>query len=127
MTEERFYANNTFVANWDNSYWQDRDAMKKKLNWSGFKGITQEDAVISTSMGPIYDRTQEHLVAADAAIVRLRKRLLDCLKKMEKGEDPIGLNLKDMTNVIGFDIDLPDGTKWREHASEQGLHSAEKP
>jgi phenylpropionate dioxygenase-like ring-hydroxylating dioxygenase large terminal subunit len=127
MTEERFYANNTFVANWDNSYWQDRDAMKKKLNWSGFKGITQEDAVISTSMGPIYDRTQEHLVAADAAIVRLRKRLLECLKKMEKGEDPIGLNLEDMTNVIGFDIDLPDGTKWREHASEQGLHSAEKP
>ncbi len=126
MTEERFYANNTFVANWDYGYWQDRDAMKKKLNWSGFKGITQEDAVISTSMGPIYDRTQEHLVAADAAIVRLRKRLLDCLKKMEKGEEPIGLNLEDMTNVIGFDIDLADGTQWREHASQQGLHSAEK-
>ena len=126
MTEERFYANNTFVANWDYGYWQDRDAMKKKLNWSGFKGITQEDAVISTSMGPIYDRTQEHLVAADAAIVRLRKRLLDCLKKMEKGEDPIGLNLEDMTNVIGFDIDLADGTQWREHASQQGLHNADK-
>ena len=126
MTEERFYANHTFVANWDSGYWQDRDAMKSKLNWSGFKGITQEDAVISTSMGPIYDRTQEHLVAADAAIVSLRKRLLDCLKKMEKGEDPIGLNLEDMTNVIGFDIDIPDGTRWREHASEQGLHSAEK-
>ena len=45
---------------------------------------------------------------------------------MEKGEDPIGLNLEDMTNVIGFDIDIPDGTRWREHASEQGLHSAEK-
>jgi phenylpropionate dioxygenase-like ring-hydroxylating dioxygenase large terminal subunit len=126
MTEERFYANNTFVANWDNIYGQDRDAMKKKLNWSGFKGITQEDAVISTSMGPIYDRTQEHLVAADAAIVRLRKRLLDCLKKMERGEEPIGLNLEDMTNVIGFDIDLPDGTQWRDHAAQQGLHSADK-
>lgn len=126
MTQERFYSNNTFVANWDSGYWQDRDAMKNKLNWSGFKGITQEDAVISTSMGPIYDRTQEHLVAADAAIVRLRKRLLDCLKKMEKGEEPIGLNLEDMTNVIGFDIDLSDGTQWREHASQQGLHSADK-
>ena len=77
-------------------------------------------------MGPIYDRTQEHLVAADAAIVRLRKRLLDCLKKIEIGEEPIGLNLEDMTNVIGFDIDLPDGTQWREHASQQGLHSADK-
>ena len=34
MTEERFYSNNTFVANWDNGYWQDREAMKNKSNWS---------------------------------------------------------------------------------------------
>jgi phenylpropionate dioxygenase-like ring-hydroxylating dioxygenase large terminal subunit len=125
MTEERFYANNTFVADWSNGYWQDRAAMKNKTNWSGFKGITQEDAVISTSMKPIYDRTKEHLVAADAAIVRLRKRLLDCLKKIEKGEEPIGVQLQDMTNVIGFDVDMPDGSEWRKQAAKQGLHSAD--
>ncbi|MEI6382677.1 MAG: Rieske 2Fe-2S domain-containing protein [Betaproteobacteria bacterium] len=126
MTEERFYKDNTFVANWDNSYWQDRDAMEKRKNWSGFKGITQEDAVISTSMGPIYDRTQEHLVAADAAVVRLRKRLMDSINLNEKGEDPIGLHLQDMTNVIGFDVDMPDGKIWREYAHQQGLHKGEK-
>lgn len=126
MTEERFYANNTFVANWDHGYWQDRDAMRKKLNWSGFKGITQEDAVISTSMGPIYDRTQEHLVASDAAIVRLRKRLLDNLKRLENGEDPLGIHLTDMRNVIGFDVDMEDGSQWRQQAIQKGLHSADK-
>ena len=125
MTEDRFYSDNTFVANWDNGYWQDREAMKKKSNWSGFKGITQEDAVISTSMRPIYDRTKEHLVGTDAAIVRLRKRLMECLKKIEKGEAPMGVNLQDMTNVIGFDIDMPDGTEWRKQAAKQGLHSAD--
>ena len=67
---------------------QDREAMKG--DWGGLGGVEKEDAIISLSMGPIFDRTQEHLVAADQAVVRLRRRLLDCVKMVEAGEEPLG-------------------------------------
>ena len=61
-----------------------------KRDWGGLGGVEKEDAVMSLSMGPIFDRTQEHLVAADQAVVRLRRRLLDCVKLVEAGEEPLG-------------------------------------
>ncbi len=123
LMEERFYKDNQFVANWDDSrFHQDRAAMREKRSWSGFHGITQEDAVISTSMGPIYDRSTEHLVAADAAIVRLRQRLLDSVRRCENGQAPIGVELADMTHMRGFDRDIGEADSWRPHAAHHTEH-----
>jgi phthalate 4,5-dioxygenase oxygenase subunit len=87
--------------------------------WSGFRGIALEDAVIVTSMGPIYDRGQEHLVAADLAVVRFRRRLLDSANRVERGEDPIGVSA-DFSKITSVDSPLPAGQHWRalvpEHA-----------
>src|SRR5262249_31670829 len=66
---------------------QRRDQMDE--NWSGFRGISTEDTIIAISMGPICDRSREHLIASDLAVVRFRSRLLDSLKRMDSGEDPI--------------------------------------
>ena len=96
--------------------------MREKRSWSGFHGITQEDAVISTSMGPIYDRSTEHLVAADAAIVRLRQRLLDSVRRCENGQAPIGVELADMTHMRGFDRDIGEADSWRPHAAHHTEH-----
>lgn len=125
LVEERFYKDNHFVATWDNTFNQDREAMEAKRSWSGFHGITQEDAVISTSMGPIYDRTTEHLVAADAAIVRLRQRLLDSVSRYQAGKPPIGVDLADMTHMRGFDHDIAEGDSWRPHAAHHTEHYPE--
>ena len=122
LVEERFYQDNTFVANWNDRFGQDREAMRNKLNWSGFHGITQEDSVISRSMGAIYDRSKEHLVSSDAAIVQLRRRLMESARANAQGQDPFSLNMQDMTKVIGFDADMDDGTAWRAHAASIGLH-----
>lgn len=116
LLEERFYKDNTFVASAHNGFEQDRAAMRAKESWSGFHGITQEDAVISTSMGPIYDRSTEHLVTADAAIVRLRQRLLESVRLSDAGESPLGLDIEDLTHMNGFDHDLDPGAEWRDHA-----------
>jgi len=124
LTEERFYKDFQFEGSWDNHFHQDREAMHSRASWSGFHGITQEDAVISTSMGPVYDRSTEHLVAADAAIVRLRQRLLESVRRSEAGEDPIGLNLEDLTHMRGFDVDINEGESWRTHAAH---HSTRYP
>jgi phthalate 4,5-dioxygenase oxygenase subunit len=86
-----------FRASWDNRMFQDRPAMER--NWTGFGGIEQEDAVLAVSMGPIVDRSKECLVAADKAIVHLRERLLECVRRVRAGEDPIGVGLNDCSRV----------------------------
>ena len=122
LMEERFYQDNAFVATWDNRFNQDRKAMRDKQSWSGFHGITQEDAVVSTSMGPIYDRSTEHLVAADAAIVRLRQRLLDSVRLQQAGKAPLGVELADLTHMRGFDVDISEKDSWRPHAAHHAEH-----
>ncbi len=116
LEETRFYADHAFQATKAQRFHQDRKAMRERRSFSGFSGITQEDAVVSTSMGPIYDRSTEHLVAADAAIVRLRRRLLDAVKMTQEGRDPPCVNEEDMTHMRGFDLNLQEGDDWHEHA-----------
>jgi len=122
LREERYYKDDRFVATWEDHFHQDRAAMRAKQSWSGFHGITQEDAVISTSMGPIYDRSTEHLVAADAAIVRLRQRLMDSVRLWESGQNPLGVDIADLTRMRGFDRDLADDASWRPLAAHHTEH-----
>jgi phthalate 4,5-dioxygenase oxygenase subunit len=100
------YSDNTFKATDVNRYGQDRQAMRQKRSWSGLDGLTQEDAAITLSMGPVYDRTAEHLVAADAAIVKLRQRLLESVAAEESGSDPIGLDIADLSGMRALDQDI---------------------
>ncbi len=122
LLEDRFYAHGEFVAGWHDGFQQDRAAMRAKSSWSGFHGITQEDAVISVSQGPIYDRSTEHLVGSDAAIVRLRQRLLDAVRMNAAGQDPLGLQLEDLTHMHGFDVDIAPDASWRPHAAAHAEH-----
>jgi hypothetical protein len=117
LRDERFYQDLTFCADESERWNQDRQAMREKRSWSGFHGLTQEDSVVSLSMGPVFDRSSEHLVAADAAVVRLRQRLLDSVALSEEGADPLGVNMEDMSLVAGFDRDLGPGESWREFAA----------
>lgn len=89
---------------------QRRDEMDH--HWSGMKGVEHEDAAMALSMGPLFDRTLEHLVAADGAVVRLRKRLLDCVKAVEAGEEPLGATMEDLTGV-SVTSDAPLDQPWQ--------------
>jgi phthalate 4,5-dioxygenase oxygenase subunit len=81
--------------------------------WSGFRGIALEDAVIATSQGPIYDRTREHLIASDLAVVRFRRRVLESAARVERGEDPVGVDA-DFGRVTAIDAPIPAGGRhWR--------------
>ena len=70
----------------DNAWGQDREAMGKG-HFSGFTAsVLHEDVAVQMSMGPIVDRSREHLCGTDLAIVRLRRQLLDRLARFEAGE-----------------------------------------
>jgi hypothetical protein len=48
-------------------------------------------------MGAIADRTDEHLGQSDRAITRVRRRLLESVRRTMQGDDPIGV-----TSAIPF-------------------------
>jgi phthalate 4,5-dioxygenase len=73
----------------ENGHLQDRAAMRNG-SWTGFRGIMAEDAAMTESMGPIVNRAGEHLGLSDAAVIRLRRLLLDSVHNFQRGQDPPG-------------------------------------
>src|ERR1700730_10211587 len=72
----------------EHNYGQDREAMKNG-HFSGFVGnLLQEDTVTQASMGPIVDRTKEHLSSSDVAIIHARRLLLDAVADAAAGRVP---------------------------------------
>lgn len=116
LHDPRFYDPEScnFLASWENGFLQDRAAMRS--NWTGFQGIEVEDVVTALSYGPIFDRSKENLVTADMAVVRLRRRMLENIRRWEAGEGVMGANVADMTMVAAPAIDVPAGTKWQDLA-----------
>jgi nitrite reductase/ring-hydroxylating ferredoxin subunit len=78
------------VANRRNDYLIDRAAQKAKKSFSGIFGVGVQDAAIQESMGPIQDRTREHLVSSDNGIVKTRRRLMDAASAVARGLAPPG-------------------------------------
>lgn len=75
------------VQDADRAWGQNRQLMAHG-NHTGFTEIVVEDFVTQVSMGPIVDRSDEYLCSADQAIVRLRRHLLQALKKFMANETP---------------------------------------
>jgi hypothetical protein len=94
-----------------NNYLQNRQAMRDG-NWSGFSGVAYEDAAVNLAQGPILDRTKEHLVQADAACTRVRRLLLDAIKKVQRGEDPPGLSLRNAGAIQALDFAVSEPAEW---------------
>ena len=102
-----------YLATPDNRFGQDLSRMSE--TWSGLAGLVPEDASIGVSMGPIVERHKEVLVAADAAVVRLRNRFLECLRLVETGQDPFGVRIDDYSKVRSLaDTNVAKGERWQD-------------
>ena len=80
------------VANKGNNYLIDRASQKSGRSFTGIKGIGRQDCSIQESMGPIADRTIEHLGASDSVIIKLRRLLLQTLRDFGAGKPLPGLD-----------------------------------
>jgi hypothetical protein len=74
-----------------NDYLIDRE-MQRKVNYTGIVGVSNQDFAVTESMGPIYDRTREHLGTTDLAIIRMRQQLINAARNLERGIEPPGLD-----------------------------------
>ena len=68
------------VRNRSNDYLVDRALQKSGQSATGIWGLGLQDSAIQESMGPIADRTREHLNRGDEVIIKVRNHLLKMLK-----------------------------------------------
>ena len=78
------------VHNLDNDFMIDRAAQKSGKSWTAMKGFGIQDCGIQESMGPISDRTREHLDVNDTHIIKLRRLMLTSLTQMAEDREPTG-------------------------------------
>jgi len=107
--------------NLDNNYLQDREQQKRET----FTGMGQifliHDSCATESMGPIYDRTQEHLGSADTAIIQMRRLLLEAVRDVADGRDPVGAHSTGGNTVRPAQMYLPEDAQWTETRLKDAL------
>ena len=103
------------LRNLGNGYMQDRKAMKSG-NFTGIRGIPNQDIAMWETMGPIANRSEERLGASDQAIVAFRKVMLDAVQKFRDGQPAIGAApevRRQQATLRSFEGMLPKGQDWK--------------
>jgi len=102
------------AADGTNDYLIDRKA-QKTVSFTGIGSIHLQDHAVTESMGPVYDRTREHLGTSDAMVIRTRKRLLDAARALrDRGQIPPGVDDPRVYAVRSGGVVLPRGADWIE-------------
>jgi phthalate 4,5-dioxygenase oxygenase subunit len=99
------------IRNRRNNYLLDRQVQKTET-FTGIDGINTQDRGIQESMGPIVDRSKEHLGPADKAIIQARRLLLGAIKTVREGGTPRGVNATYYTLRASEGV-LPRDADWR--------------
>jgi phenylpropionate dioxygenase-like ring-hydroxylating dioxygenase large terminal subunit len=114
-----WYGRFNFVQSAENDYNVDRGAQKRGESFTGIPGIRQQDIAVTDSMGPIMDRTSEHLGTTDVLIIRTRRRLLAAAKALrEQGETPPPVDRPDLYRQRSGGVVLPRGVDWWEGTAD---------
>jgi phthalate 4,5-dioxygenase len=104
-----------FLANPRNDYLIDRKKQRAS-NYTGIEGFATQDACMTEGMGPICDRTKEHLAGSDTYIIAVRKFLLKALKTFQDGVEPPGLVRDQGENMFSdansYDVMVPIDAQW---------------
>jgi phthalate 4,5-dioxygenase oxygenase subunit len=106
--------------NLGNDYLIDRDK-QKRFTFTGIEGVNTQDAALQEGMGPIVDRSREHLGTSDRAIIIMRQLMLQAVAAVENGEAPRGSDPATYRNVRALDHMIPEGVDWREALREEFL------
>jgi hypothetical protein len=107
-------------ANASNDYGLSRER-QHTVNYTGIEGTNTQDFAVQESMGPIYDRTKEHLGSADTAIIQMRRLLLEAVRDVAEGRDPVGAQSTGGNTVRPAQMLLPEDAQWTETRLKDAL------
>ena len=99
------------VRTLSNRYLQDRQAMRLG-EFTGIRGIPNQDIAMWETMGPIADRTHDRLGASDLAIVEFRRMMVGAAAAMRDGGPALGAG-GDWSHLRSFEGVVPKTTDWR--------------
>jgi len=103
------------AANRDNDYFMDWEAHRTRM-YCGIPGFGVQDQAIQESQGPIVNRANERLGTSDAAIIRVRRRLMSAARALrERGAPAPGLEAAPFL-VRSASLVLPPGSAWLDAA-----------
>ena len=76
-----------------NDYLLERETVHRGESYTGLPSVFLEDQAITESMGPIYNRSQEHLGTSDTMVIRTRLALIRAAQALrDNGEIPPGVD-----------------------------------
>jgi phenylpropionate dioxygenase-like ring-hydroxylating dioxygenase large terminal subunit len=101
------------AANVGNDYMIDREVQRTKT-FTGIPTIPLQDQAITESMGPICDRSQEHLGSTDAMVIQVRRRLLDAARALQDEQiTPPGVDNPEQYRVRTASVVLDRDADWQ--------------
>ena len=101
-------------ANSANDYLIDRN-VQRTATTTGIRGIRVQDLAMVEGLGPISDRTREHLGSSDAALIAMRRLLMrNATALRDSGAVPTAVQGGEMYHVQGWSDVLSDGVFERE-------------
>ena len=98
-------------ANKENDYLIDRH-LQRTRTYSGIAGINTQDYALQEGMGPIVDRSREHLAPSDRVIILARSLLLEAMLADERGDVPRGVDPATSRSVRAADDIIPRAASW---------------
>jgi phenylpropionate dioxygenase-like ring-hydroxylating dioxygenase large terminal subunit len=108
-----WYGRFRFEADARNDFQINRDKQRSGTSYTGIPSVSLEDHAVTESMGPIYDRTSEHLGSSDAMIIRSRRRLMSAaIALRERRVVPPGVDQPEAYRLRSGGVVLPDGADW---------------
>jgi phthalate 4,5-dioxygenase oxygenase subunit len=112
------------AMNSSNDYGRSRENMEKG-SFIGVNGVPLQDQAIIESMGPIVDRSLEHLASSDRMVTVTRRALLKAAREYaESGKLPEVLDKPELVlDARGGDMVVPEGTDWLD-GYEQSMKAA---
>ncbi len=103
----------------DNDFFVDRE-MQRTKTYSGIAEFWAQDSAMQVTMGPIYDRTKEHLGTTDLAIIAVRRRVAAAARALrDKGEIPAEVGAPPWYQIRSDAVLLPTGQPWFEATMER--------
>jgi phthalate 4,5-dioxygenase oxygenase subunit len=103
------------TQNFSNDFLIDREGQARWDSFTGIRGIRQQDMAMTESMGPIMNRSREHLGTTDALIIRTRRKMMASAKALaEQGIAPPGVDSPQAYHQRSGGIVLPRSVDWWE-------------
>ena len=92
------------------------DLRKVRNAYTGIDaGVQAQDMGVVETMGPISDRSKEHLGASDAGIIHWRERLIQAVIDFAAGAEPPGISPPaPYHKIAAVGALVPKGTSWKE-------------